>query len=111
MVQALCLSAFGIYEFFQVQPGRVMTGIVTALLILLWGVGLGAGGWAMLAGRQLARGPVVAVEILHLPTAWSFRGGETTWVMLLMGLTSVAVIVLTLWPTSTRYLTSEVRPD
>lgn len=97
--------AFGAYEATQLAAGRVMTGIVTALLLALWGAALAVGGWAMLGARLWARGPVVAAEIIHLPTAWSFRGGETTWVTLLWGLTSLAVLVLILVPASTRYLT------
>lgn len=106
-VQALGFIAFGVFETTQLVAGRVMTGVVTALLLILWGVVLGVGGWAMLGGRLWARGPVVAVEILHLPTAWDFRGGETTWVTVLWGLTSLAVVVLILVPASTRYLTGD----
>ena len=108
---AVGLSVFGLYEFTQVQPGRVMTGLVSAFLLVVWGLALGAGGWAMLGGRLWARGPVVAVELLHLPVAWSFRGGETTWVMLVLGLTSLAVIVLVLLPASTRHLTGAETSD
>lgn len=104
-LQALGFVAFGAYEATQLAAGRVVTGIVTALLLALWGVALAVGGWAMLGARLGARGPVVAVEIIHLPTAWSFRGGETTWVTLLGGLTSLVVVVLILVPASTRYLT------
>lgn len=104
-LQALGFITFGVYESTQLTGGRVMTGIVTALLLVLWGGALGFAGWAMLGGRMLARGPVVAAEIIHLPTAWSFRGGETTWVTLLLGLTSLAVVILVLVPASTRYLT------
>ncbi|SDB85732.1 hypothetical protein GA0111570_10599 [Raineyella antarctica] len=105
LVQALGFVAFGGYELTQVAAGRVVSGIVTALLLILWGLGLAFGGWAMLGGRLLARGPVVAAEIIHLPIAWSFRGGQTTWVTLLLGLTSLAVVLLVLVPASTRHLT------
>lgn len=104
-LQALGFISFGLYEFTQLAGGRVMTGIVSALLLVLWGAALGYAGSAMLGGRMLARGPVVAAEIIHLPTAWSFRGGETTWVTVLLGLTSLAVVILVLVPASTRYLT------
>lgn len=104
-LHATGLSVFGIYEFTQVQPGRVMTGVVSALLLVVWGLGLGAAGWALLGGRLWARGPVMAVQILHLPIAWSFRGGETTWVAVVLGLTSLAIIALVVHPASTRFLT------
>lgn len=105
LVQALGFIAFGAYEFSQLAAGRVMTGIVTAVLLIAWGLALAFGGWAMLGGQMLARGPVVAAEIIHLPTAWSFRGGETTWVTLVFGLTSLAIVLLVLVPASTRHLT------
>jgi len=105
VIQSIGFIAFGAYEFTQVQPGRVMTGVITGVLLILWGLGLAAGGYAMLAGRMAARGPVAAAEIIQVPTAWSFLGGQTTWVAILMGITSLAILVLVVLPQSTRHFT------
>ncbi|WOP17908.1 hypothetical protein [Raineyella sp. LH-20] len=103
-VQTLGFVSFGAYELGQLQAGRVVSGLVTALLLVAWGVALAFGAYALLAGRVAARGPVLAAQLIQVPTAWSFRGGETTWVMVVLGLTSLLVLVLVLLPVSTRYL-------
>lgn len=103
-LQTLAFVAVGVYGMVQLQPGRLVGGVVTGLLLVVWGAALGVGGYALLGGRVAARGPVVGAELIHLPTAWSFRGGETTWVMVFLGLSSLVVFVLALLPASTRHL-------
>jgi len=103
-LQTLGFVSFGLYELGQLHTGRVVSGAVTALLLVAWGAVLLLGAYALLAGRAYARGPVLAAQLIQVPTAWSFRGGETTWVTVVLGLTSVLVIVFVLLPASTRHL-------
>ncbi len=109
-LQTVGFAGFGLFEFGQLQAGRVMTGVITAVLLVAWGLVLVLGAYALLGGRAFARGPVLAAELIQIPTAWSFRGGETTWVAVLLGLSSVLVIVFVLLPASTRHLVGP-RPE
>ncbi|MEA5154686.1 hypothetical protein [Raineyella sp.] len=104
VLQTVGFAGFGLFEFGQLQAGRVMTGVITAVLLVAWGLVLLLGAYALLAGRVFARGPVLAAELIQIPTAWSFRGGQTTWVALALGISSLLVIVLVLLPASTRHL-------
>lgn len=103
-VQAVGFLVFGFFEYFQLQSGRVVTGIVSATLLVAWGASLGVLAYFLLRGRAWSRGPVAALELIHLPTAWSFRGGETTWVMLLLGASSLVILVMLVLPATTRHL-------
>jgi hypothetical protein len=53
-------------------------------------------------GRRWSRAPAIATQLIQLPIALSFRGGETTWFAVLLGAVSLTVIVCLLLPSSTR---------
>ena len=55
----------------------------------------------VLRGRRWSRAPAIATQLIQLPIAWSFYGGQTTWFALLLGAVSLIVIVCLLLPTST----------
>ena len=52
-------------------------------------------------GRRWSRGPAVATQLILLPIAWSFKGGSTTWVSVVLAALAIAVLVGVLHPRST----------
>jgi len=103
-LQAAAFLGFGLFEATQLHGGRVMTGLMTALLLVAWGVALVTLAGAAVAGRGWSRGPAVALELIHIPVAWSFLGGRTTWVAVALGVSSLVAVVLVLLPPSTAHL-------
>ena len=103
-VEGLVLVVYAVLELANVNADRVGVAVTTALFFALVGGGLlfcAAGLWR---GRSWARSPVVVVELITLLTAWSFVGGETTWVAVVLAAVSVAVLICVLHPQSTRAL-------
>ncbi|QGF24440.1 hypothetical protein [Raineyella fluvialis] len=110
-IQTLGFAGFGLYELGQLVAARIVSGMAAEPLVLVaWGLALGWGAYALLGGRAVARGPVLAAQLIQVPTAWSLRGGDTTWAAVALGLTSLGVMVLVLFPASTRYLVGP-RPE
>jgi hypothetical protein len=73
-----------------------------ALMLLLWGAGVGAAAWGLWRGSAWARGPVVAIGLLHLTAYGQFSLNQP---LALVGaaLALVAVIGAVL-PATTRAL-------
>ncbi len=102
-VEALGTAAFAIFEVTQIRFDRAIVGGGTAVLLVGYAVLLGATARGVFLGRRWARGPAVATQLLHLPVAWSFRGGTTEWIFyLLAGLSLVALVCLVV-PASTQH--------
>ena len=91
-VEALVFLGLGVVEIASFQSDKATMGATTALFFFVYGVGLGICGWAVYRLRSWARAPIVVAQIIQLLVAWSFRGGDTTW--LAVGLAIVAAIVL-----------------
>ena len=70
----------------------------TGLLFCAWGL-FRVGSWA--------RGPVLAVELIGVLLSFSFWGGETTRIAVVILLVSLAVLVGVLHPASTRALAAD----
>ena len=92
----------GVMEAAATQAERAIVGVGGAIILLAYSAFLGwiARGLWRLAPR--AHAPAIAVGILHLPIAWSFRGGGTTWVAVAMAVSSLTILVCLLMPRSMR---------
>jgi hypothetical protein len=91
-LEALGYLAYGVVELAVLSGERAQMGATTAIFFLVYGAGLGYCAWAVHRLRSWARAPVVMVQIIQLLLAWNFRGGDTTWVAVGLGL--VALVVL-----------------
>lgn len=109
MVQGLGLVAYAVLELLALTGGRVTMGLTTAAFFAAYGVMLLASGRALLAGRSWGRGPVVFAQLVWLGVAWSFRGGETTWVSVVLAVVALATILGLLLPASRAALEGEER--
>lgn len=91
-IQGGILFVFAVLELVHVSGDRVTMGVTTAAFFAVYGAGLIAFAWAVTRGQTWARSPLVLAQLIQLGLAWSFRGGDTTWVA--VGLAVVAIIVL-----------------
>jgi hypothetical protein len=75
-------------------------GVTTAaFFVLLAGVLIGCA-WLVTRGRSGARSPIIVAQVMFLGLAWSFRGGDTTWVAVALGLVALVVLGGLLHPAS-----------
>jgi peptidoglycan/LPS O-acetylase OafA/YrhL len=103
-LEGLLLCVLAVLELVALDSGRLTMGITTGLFFLVLGAGLLFCAWGLFRVGSWARGPVVAVELIGVLLSFSFWGGETTPVAVVILLVSVAVLVGVLHPASTRAL-------
>jgi hypothetical protein len=106
-VEGLLVVGYGVLEAASLTVGRLTMGITTAVFFLGYGAGLLACAWALRGLRSWARSPVVLAQLIQLGLAWSFRGGETTYVAVGLALAAVVVLVGVLHPVSIDALSGE----
>ncbi len=96
---------FGVVEAVSTNWSRWAVGVTTAVMMLAYGAFLLVVAQGLRRARRWSRGPAFAVHLLHLPIAYSFWGGSTTWVALTLAAASAVVLVCLLLPRSTYALT------
>ena len=103
-LEGVVLLVYAVLELAHVDADRASVAVTTAVFFAVLGGALvwcASGLWRV---RSWARSPVVVVQLITLLTAWSFVGGETTWVAAVLAVVSVAVLVGVLHPRSTAAL-------
>jgi len=111
VIEALSALAFAVLESGQVQMSRPGIGVGVAVLMGGFGLLLLIVARGVLRGRRWSRGPAVAMQLILLPVAWSFYGGETTWVTYTLGATAIATLVGLLHPRSTAVFEPQPSPE
>lgn len=101
---AIVAAGLGVLEAMNIRPHRAVVGVGAAILLLAYAVGLGVVIRGLLQLRAWSRGPAVATQVVQLPVAYSFLGGSTTWIAVLLAAVSLTVIVCLVLPSSTRAL-------
>jgi hypothetical protein len=89
-----------VLELASISSERVAVAITTATFFAVYGGLLILAGWALAHGRSWARGPVVLAQLIQLGLAWSFRGGDTTVVAVVIAGIALVVLVGLLTPAS-----------
>ena len=92
VVEAAVFAILAIAELAHFESSKAVMGGTTALFFLGYGAGLALCAWALWRLRSWGRAPAVVAQLIQLLVAWSFLGGETTWVA--VALAVVAVVVL-----------------
>jgi hypothetical protein len=110
-LEALALVVEGGYELAVLSTSRATMGVTTALFFVVYGAGLGACAWQLHRLRSWARAPVVLAQLIQLPVAWSFRGGSTTLVAVLLAAVAVLVLAGIFHPASIAALDAADRVD
>ena len=100
-VEALIALGYAVLEIGQVRVSRVAVGLGVTILMACFGLLLLVVARGVLLGRRWSRGPAVATQLILLPIAWSFKGGVTTWVSVVLATLAIAVLVGVLHPRST----------
>jgi hypothetical protein len=109
--EAAALVLLGVVELGVLSSSRAVMGLTTAFFFLVYGAGLGACAWQLYRLRSWARAPVVLAQLIQLPVAWSFRGGSTTLVAVLLAAVAVLVLAGIFHPASLAALDAADRVD
>lgn len=99
--EALIALAYAALEIGQIHQSRAVVGVGVTILMALFGLVLLLVARGVFLGRRWSRGPAVVTQLILLPLAWSFVGGSTTWVTVLLAVMAIAVLVGLFHPRST----------
>jgi hypothetical protein len=108
-VEGALLVLFAVLELGNLSSDRLTMGLTTTIFFAAYGVALVLLAWYLHRGRAWARSPVLLAQLIQLGTAWSFRGGETTWVAVCLAVVALVVAVGVLHPASMEALSDEPR--
>jgi hypothetical protein len=100
---------FAVLELGNLDSARLTMGLTTTAFFAAYGVALVLLAWFLHRGRSWARSPVLLAQLIQLGTAWSFRGGGTTWVAICLALVAVVVAAGVLHPASMDALSDDPR--
>jgi hypothetical protein len=100
-LEGLAGMAYAVLEVGQIRMSRVEVGVGVAILMAGFGLLLLLVARGVFLGKCWSRGPAVATQLILLPIAWSFKGGSTTWVSVVLAALAIAVLVGVLHPRST----------
>jgi len=109
-VEGGLMLMFALMEMGSLASERLTMGVTTAVFFAAYGVGLLVCTWQVTRGNAWARSPIVLAQLIQLGVAWSFRGGDTTWVAICLAVVAVIVLAGLLHPQSIEALHDEPRP-
>jgi hypothetical protein len=104
--EALALVVLAVVQVLSLDSHRVALTVTTTLFFLGLAAGLGLCAWGLARVHSWARGPVVACQLIGLFVAFSFWGGDTTYVAAGLGAASLVALAGVLLPVSTAALAS-----
>ena len=110
-LEAVLLVLFGLAELRALSVTKATMGITTSLFFAVYGVGLGWFAWQLLRLTSWTVAPVVLTQLIQLGVAWSFRGGATTPVSVVLVVLAVLVLAGVFHPASLKALYPETSPD
>ena len=110
-VEAVLLLIYAVVELFSISPGKAAVTLTTAAFFTLYGAALLICAWGLVGGRSWARSPVVLAQLIQLGVAWSFRGGDTTVVAVVLALVALIVVAGILHPASIAHLDDNPQPE
>lgn len=99
-VEAILLILLGLAEILAVSGARVTMGVTTAVFFLVYGAGLVVCSWSVSRLQSWARAPIVVAQLIQMLVAWSFRGGSTTPLAIIVGAVALLVLVALFHPDS-----------
>jgi peptidoglycan/LPS O-acetylase OafA/YrhL len=103
-IEALLLLGYGLTLLPAMERERFAMGVTTVVFFFLYGAALGWSAWQLRRRASWARSFVVFAQLIQLGVAWSFRGGETTLVAVMMAVTALVVLAGVFHPQSLRAL-------
>jgi hypothetical protein len=106
-VEGLVMVMLAVLEIGNLASNRLTMGLTTSLFFAVYGVGLLYCAWQVTRRQSWARSPLVLAQLLQLGVAWSFRGGDTTWVAICLAVVAVLTLAGLLHPQSIDALADE----
>lgn len=103
-IEALLLLGYGLTLLPAMDRDRVAMGATTVVFFLLYGAALAWSAWQLSRRQSWARSFVVFAQLIQLGVAWSFRGGDTTAVAVVMAVIAFVVIAGVFHPQSLQAL-------
>jgi hypothetical protein len=103
--EGLLVLGYAVAEVAHLHANRAAVGVTTALCFALLGGALTTCAWFVARGRAWARSPILVSQLMCLGLAWSFLGGDTTWVSVALTVVAGTVLVGLLHPASMEALT------
>lgn len=100
-LEGLAGLAYAVLEVGQIRMSRAELGVGVAVLMAGFGLLLLLVARGVFLGRRWSRGPAVVTQLILLPLAWSFKGGATTWVSVVLAVLAITALVGLLHPRST----------
>ena len=100
-LEGLIGLAYAGLEVGQIRMSRAVVGVGVTVLMACFGLLLLVVARGVFLGKRWSRGPAIATQLILLPIAWSFKGGSTTWVSVVLAALAIAVLVGVLHPRST----------
>lgn len=100
-LSGLAVATFGVLSLAS-GHGGFSWGI--AAMLIGYGLALGAAAWGLWRLSLFARGPIVAMALMHLAIATSYLTGPTWWAGALIACVPIATLVAVLWPSTTAEL-------
>jgi peptidoglycan/LPS O-acetylase OafA/YrhL len=107
VVEALIFLVLAVAELADFEATKAAMGVTTALFFAGYGAGLALCAWSVWRLRSWGRAPIVVAQLIQLFVAWSFWGGETTWVAVALALVAVIVLAGVFHPESIEALADE----
>lgn len=98
--EALAVLANSVVEGLSIDADRLTLGVTTTVFFVLYGLALGWCAYGLLRHNRWSRAPVVLSQLIQAGIAWSFLGGSTTVLGVVLGLAAIAVLVLVMLPSS-----------
>lgn len=98
---------FALGELRNLSSERLSAELATVVFFAAYGVALLFCAWQLHRVRTWARGPVLLAQLIQLGVAWSFWGGDTTWVAVILGVVALLVLAGLLHPQSVDALNEE----
>ena len=111
LLEGLVLLGYAVLEVAYATSGRVGLAVTTSIFFAVVGGALVACAYGLWHSSSWARSPVVVVQLIILLTSWSFVGGRTTPVAVVLAVGSVTTLVGVLHPRSTEALAGEPDTD
>ncbi len=110
-VEAVLLLIYAVAELFSLSPGKEAVTLTTTVFFALYGGALLICAWGLVGGRSWARSPAILAQLIQLGLAWSFRGGDTTVVAVVLALVALIVVAGVLHPASIAHLDDNPQPE
>ena len=100
-VEGLAGLGYAVLELGQIRMTRAAVGVGVAILMACFGLVLLLVARGVFLGKRWSRAPAVVMQLILLPLAWSFKGGSTTWVAVVLAVVAITALVGLLHPRST----------